>query len=101
MGKAYKDKFLTQYGLPLTTELALTDIAALSGHQYDELLTVFQAAKVYNYTPATVFSFHKKTKESKPPTDKAALYKVYEYLMKNVAQEKNAADISGTVPQSV
>jgi len=101
MGKAYKDKFLTQYGLPMTTELALTDIAALSGRQYDDLLTIFQAAKVYDYTPAAVFSFHKKTRESKAPTDKAAMYKVYEYLMKNLAVDKNAADISPTVSESV
>jgi hypothetical protein len=100
MGKA--DKFLTHYGLPLTTELALTDIAALSGQQYDDLLAVFQAAKVYDYTPAAVFSFHKKTRESKAPTDKAAMYKVYEYLMKNVISvDKNAADLPPTVSESV
>ena len=101
MGKSYKDKFLTHYGLPLTTELALTDIAALSGQQYDELLTIFQNAKVYEHTPATVFSFHKKTKESKPPTDKSAMYKVYEHILKNIIHKKNATDISGTVLESV
>ena len=83
MGKSYKDKILTHYGLPITTELALTDIAALSGLQYDDLLAVFQAAKVYNYAPAA-FSFHKKSKDNKAPTDKAAMYKVYEHILKNI-----------------
>jgi hypothetical protein len=101
MGKAYKDKFLTHFGLPLTTELALTDIAALCGQQFDTLLLIFQQAKVYEYTPATTFSFHKKSRETKTPTDKAALFKVYEHIMKNIVTKKNAADISGTVFESV
>jgi len=82
MGKADKIKFLAHYGLPEKTELSLTDMASLTGHPYEDLLTVFQSAKVYEYIPAAPFSFHKKPKETKAPTDKKAMSAVYKYLLK-------------------
>jgi hypothetical protein len=110
MTKAHKIKFLTQYNLPETTELTLLDIANLSGTDYNTLITVFNRAKVYEYIPASLFSFHKKPRETKPVSDKKAMESVYEFLMgkikdrdKDLSEDNrnNAADISGTVLKSV
>lgn len=109
MGKAHKTKFLMQYGLKETTELTLTDIATLSGQPYETLLAVFQRAKVYEFIPAAAFSFHKKTRDTKPISDKKAMDAVYEFLMGKVKESdkdlttptRDAVDISGTVSESV
>jgi hypothetical protein len=84
MGKSHTVKFLTQYGLKEDTVLTLTDIATLTGEPYEKLLTVFQRAKVYEYVPATQFSFHKKARGAKPVSDKKALEVVIEFLMGKV-----------------
>lgn len=86
MGKAHKTKFLAQYGFNDKTELTLNDISSLTGTPYDVLITIFQRAKVFEYTPASAFSFHKKGRETKPISDAKAMYAVYEFLMGKVKE---------------
>lgn len=85
MGKAHRIKFLTQYGLPATTELTISDISALSNISNEILLAVFRNAKVY-VPPMETFSFHKKVKKTKPPTDKAAMDVVYAFIAGKVKE---------------
>jgi len=109
MGKVHKTKFLAQYGFSDKTELTLNDISSLTGTPYEILLTIFQRAKVFEHTPASTFSFHKKVRETKAISDTKAMYAVYEFLMGKVKESdkdllllnKDAIDIPPTVSESI